>query len=515
MQGIGGVTGKYFNRALTQPYVKPVTELAIILLFLAGSCRTEMISVGLALLMIPLMLFRLEWTVKAAALLSCILLLNPFFVRTGERFQLVKWIVLFAAALILVLNLLFRERTGDKGSVYLGWLGALGVYMIYLLASSLLFSSLPLISVFKIISFSTGIFVVFVGMQLTADRVDWLQWVTLFLGAVVIGSAFFLQSRIGYLKTEISFQGLMSHPNQFGLIAALFTAILLYRMMEGTGRLKWITLPFIAISAYELVRSNSRTSVLTVLLAFIILSAFYRNKKALSIYIFIVPPLVMLLGLLSYDSISEVVRDFIYKGSSSSILESRQALIDKLVREILQNPLFGNGFGTPVLPYKSYMFALSYPNEQGNMALAILAESGIIGMALFVPWMKKLLFPGGFKASGRLALPVCALFVCMGEMVFFSANGLGVLVWVVIGLYCTERVRAGQAGPVQGGYDSVCLCDGQVLSGRPVRRNDPERGPGWLRPGPEILGSAGEGTHRPFRSPGGGDHLHACIQPEL
>lgn len=97
------------------------------------------------------------------------------------------------------------------------------------------------------------------------------------------------------------------------------------------------------------------------------------------------------LSVLFYKPILGFFGSFLAKNQNlSNILFSREKQIENVVNNFQQNPLFGNGFGVPVLPFRSFSFSMEYTVEPGNLILAVLAYSGIIGLFVFCIYILQL-----------------------------------------------------------------------------------------------------------------------------
>lgn len=106
------------------------------------------------------------------------------------------------------------------------------------------------------------------------------------------------------------------------------------------------------------------------------------------------------------------------------------------------NKLIGSGFMMPYISnYSSLGLEMSLNVEPGNLIWCLRGDVGIIGTIVFVLFLVSILLFGNFK---YLSLLISSIGVCMGEMVFFSVNSIGILLYVLIAIYlvsCTSNKK--------------------------------------------------------------------------
>lgn len=92
-------------------------------------------------------------------------------------------------------------------------------------------------------------------------------------------------------------------------------------------------------------------------------------------------------------------------------------------------------FGGEERVVRVFGIPLSAPAEKGFAFTAVLEETGIFGALLFYSLLLGMIRVA-FKdpAPETAALMLGAVFVNFGEAVIFSPGGLGLYVWIVIGL---------------------------------------------------------------------------------
>jgi O-antigen ligase len=216
------------------------------------------------------------------------------------------------------------------------------------------------------------------------------------------------------------------------------------------------------LSWFSLFASQARTAfiaiILGILLSLIIMSLFQprtlrnafapvmRNKRAFTgLMLSVIVALAV--TVINWSNIQEGFSDFLAKGvESSSVREgferSRGNAIEKSWKNFQENPVFGIGFGTASDPEDNKGLggniggiAFSAPVEKGFLPSATLEENGLIGTFFLLVFMGMLL-RGCLKKKNftGLCIFLTCIFVNIGEMIFFSMGGIGLYIWLMIGL---------------------------------------------------------------------------------
>ncbi|PTJ59580.1 hypothetical protein BUZ97_13615, partial [Mammaliicoccus sciuri] len=121
---------------------------------------------------------------------------------------------------------------------------------------------------------------------------------------------------------------------------------------------------------------------------------------------------------------------FFQKGQQSTdILHSRDGQLESLKIVLQESPIFGKGFGVPVMTNPINIDSTIV--EAGNLFIALIMFGGIFGLVLFMffifYWLK-------FIKINYIGIFLSTLLICMGEMVLFSSNSIGLwcsLLWVI------------------------------------------------------------------------------------
>jgi hypothetical protein len=150
---------------------------------------------------------------------------------------------------------------------------------------------------------------------------------------------------------------------------------------------------------------------------------------------------------------------FLFKGGSGTIwnpmfekggiASSREIQVRPQLEQFREKPIAGAGFGLApesvdqeIQTSGVFGLPLSAPSEPGFLPLALLAQTGIIGAAAWC----LMLFPLSRRVSLHAPFEMVILFwavmlTTLGEMTFFAAGGLGLQLWLLLGLCARFSAR--------------------------------------------------------------------------
>ena len=145
-------------------------------------------------------------------------------------------------------------------------------------------------------------------------------------------------------------------------------------------------------------------------------------------------------------TINQITTDFISKsgradvtGLASAYDRSRGGLMEAMTDNIKADPFVGVGFGVPSDPYflsiqrdPIFNLPIGAPIEKGIMPLALLEELGVIGFSLFLLWFWMIIRSAARAGMAPLVVVLTALLINMGESIFFSPGGMGMLVLIMV-----------------------------------------------------------------------------------
>src|SRR5699024_9931079 len=240
---------------------------------------------------------------------------------------------------------------------------------------------------------------------------NWHKWLMIMLQILMIISFLMINLPVSYLKNGTSFQGVINHPNVFGIIAVLFIALLFAnaQMNKQINKINLLIMPIISI--YMVIISKSRTAFISFIFITFLYFIFINKKRILKIIVGCFSTAILTLLLFS-KRFSSFLIDFIYKEQGQGdLLYSREGQINSLLENFSSNPLFGTGFAVPVLPYKSYEFSFNFIVEPGNIILAVLSYGGVIGFIIFFIYIIKIIQLNKHMFNKLIYLPISAILI--------------------------------------------------------------------------------------------------------
>src|SRR5699024_971804 len=153
--------------------------------------------------------------IKALNLLTLREVINPGLAIGYGVLQSIKWLLIFLISFYLICSVVkLHERDLNKLKNYLIFFI---IYIIYSILSSFIFSNLPIVAIFKIISYAIPFIGVLIGVVYTRNQISWIAWLKRLFSIIVIVSFPLIFLPLGYLRNNISFQGILNHPNLFGV----------------------------------------------------------------------------------------------------------------------------------------------------------------------------------------------------------------------------------------------------------------------------------------------------------
>jgi len=384
--------------------------------------------------------------------------LNPgiFPDATGEA--ALRWMVIFSAfSHVLTFPLKNRGVTIPR-SVYFILLFS-GVATIL----SVLKSYAVLVSLLKLAIFTVGSVTILFIFELSNNDIEYLKaWFTMFFLLILTISLPFYFSELGYFRNGTGFQGILSHPQAYGVFIAPMLSLFIGRFIFEGERSMSIILGSI-IGSFSLFSTECRTGMLAVLIALslifvlkiirrakeqILTGQLYRNYINIIGICLILPIIVLNVSIVQKysDTFLQKRRENI-SGFREIYENSRGSIIERSMDNFFKNPFTGIGFGVgseatefDISSDKFLGIPLSAPTEKGFLLSTVLEEVGIIGAVCFIMFIFSLL-KLIFKSDNQLSLLIffTCLMVNMGEMIFFSFGGIGLYIWLMIGFSMSLR----------------------------------------------------------------------------
>ena len=387
--------------------------------------------------------------IEALTLSWLLTFLNPGICSLAAQSDLLRWIVIAAAFVSVVVSAL-RNRFSIPASLV--WLLAFSGVSAFLAVAV---SYAPDVSLFKLVSFTLGAGTILWGFHLTAHEASyWRTWFLVLLAVVVFVSLPLIAMPLGYVRNNRGFQGILNHPQAYGTFLGVLSAWLTIMLFE---RRLWGIFPWTLLAAAlaSLFLTQSRTGAVAAVgapllcVAWNILRRPGVMRRGMTLLVRLSPVLIIgvIVILLNVQTIQRSIESFILKGRTGRAVAeafhaSRGDVIQESWANFQEHPITGIGFGVASDPRKFHVKRDSVLNlpvgasvEKGFLFSAVLEEVGILGFALFVGLIASILWPTfrSKTAMAPLALALGALLVNVGESLFFALGGAGLLVWLLFG----------------------------------------------------------------------------------
>ena len=316
-------------------------------------------------------------------------------------------------------------------------------------------SSMPLVSALKVVSFWMGVTTSLTMFYRTRAMSDyWLSWFYTLILFLAVGSALVYATGGGYNRTEAGFQGVTSHPQTFGPVMAVSTALLV-GIIFFFGMRNWKIVLGSVLALVGMYYSGARTALLSTLLGFGMavgvgylkgyswwprVQSAVLHPMALLVYVAMIGFFAM-----NWSSLQGGLLDFLIKDEDDAVTvvgalqASRGNLMSVSMENFRSEPITGIGFGVPSDQSSVNVQTgfLGLPTgasvEKGFMPTAVLEETGVVGAFLVSIIIFMLVRP--VWRSGQafyLWIIFISLLVNLGEMVFFSVGGMGFFFWMMM-----------------------------------------------------------------------------------
>lgn len=436
--------GKYAQDFGIQPkYFISIVSILVVLFVFPQSLVAIYIGLTIYALRGP------KEAIQALTISFLFVFLNPGLFTVSGNISILRWFVLFAAFGRVILTLVQTGATFPKPVL------ALGMFSLFVFAMSFFSSYAPEISILKLVQFTIGVMTVLYLFHLSGEsREYWIGWFQNFFLVVILLSLPLYVTEYGYLRNQRGFQGILTHPQSLGVFIAPYLALFTVRYLYE-GKRSIFDIILVLGSLFILYTTQARVGLFAVVLG-VGLGLFYslliaRQKASLTLKIsktgFAAGILVIVFLILNISSVVQAVDDFVSKGREFEGLYegyemSRGGLIEKSMENFREHPVTGIGFGIASDTHRirferSEMLGMvtGASVEKGFIVSAVLEEIGLFGSAMLLLFIFSLI---GFVFSQNLVSNQALLLTCfmvnIGEMVFFSFGGMGLFVWLLIGL---------------------------------------------------------------------------------
>lgn len=398
---------------------KSIVEIILITLFFLISCAHPF---GLYLVMIISSYYLFKGRIGIIKLMFLLILrtiISPglfFDINTIQIFQVYKWLVIIGGSTLIVINDLIIKNKFDK--IFIG----IFILYLYFIISSFFFSINMTVSILKITSYLLPLLAFYFSKN-TINNHNLINWTYCILKIPLFISLFLITTSVGYLRNGIGFQGIFNNPNMLGIVTVLTLGIALTIDKKiGTKIL------FFSYCILLVILSSSRTSLISIIVI-IIIYLLCAERRDYFKYVSLISVTVIIF--ISYFSpLKFSLLKFFLKGQSNNdILYSRNNQLENFNMGFNKSPIFGNGFGVPVIPNNN--IPDNYIVEAGNLVIALIMFGGLVGLFLYLLfillWIKSI-------DIMKLCMFASTILISMGEMVLFSSNSIGLwcsLIWVM------------------------------------------------------------------------------------
>lgn len=331
----------------------------------------------------------------------------------------------------------------------------------FFVVHAFIFSPMPDVSILKAMSWALVMVTLIAAWSgLGPDQSVALErWLMGFLLLIMVSSLpFVLIPSIGYLRNGSGFQGVLNHPQAFGLVMALFGA-LLFGGLLAQKRPSRNAIALVLVCFGLIMMSKTRTAGLAFVLGTVlgVASLLLLSRTSLK---FVAPALLsrrvqmlafggLVVAITLGSQLKAASSQFLTKGGAAEGAslgelydDSRGILIVPMLQNIEAQPFTGIGFGVASQSYfmqvkRDPMLGLpiSASIEKGVMPLAVLEEVGIPGFILVCIWIFLLLRRAATGGVATLCVAIVALLLLllnMGESVLFSPGGMGMLLLIML-----------------------------------------------------------------------------------
>jgi len=262
----------------------------------------------------------------------------------------------------------------------------------------------------------------------------WLLWFFRVLG---LASIFTIFLGVAWNKNQTGFNGVLDHPQKLALYSGAWCVCEQFAFYRKKQLVNFV---FSLLAAAFVFMSEARTAIASLLVASFFMFAI-KQREGFGYKNIVVIFVVISVSILGANKIYEGLQASFLKRSDSSVLQglkdSRGELMLGSLKNFLDEPYLGIGFqvsngryGTQPMDIQySGGLPLSAPIEKGVFYSGMFEEVGIIGGFLFLSFVAYL--AQGFLGLRKSIIIYWAL-VNMGEAIFFSTGGVGVLLWIML-----------------------------------------------------------------------------------
>lgn len=393
---------------------------------------------------------------RALFLVAAVRVLNPAVAQVLPEAGALAWIVVLVASL----RILSACRESDFSALW-----PLLIYAAVVALLAVAASANASISLMKLLTFTLSSAAALVGFrQLEKEQHERImRWISsLWFSVAALSLPAYMFPSVGYTVNNEGFQGILNHPQAFGVVLAPAAVYFTVLASEARHKGAWILSVSAAAIWAMIFTSHARTAVIAAffsLVAAVLVAGADEDparkalrRRLLRLLFFVIS--LAVIGIVSLGPVRNAFTGFVYKGEEKvhgdvgeAFYDSRGKGVQALWENFLEKPITGHGFQVypsgdfPGGIKRVWGIPVSASVEKGFVFVAALEETGVVGAAFLLLLLASLYRTVAASNDVRwVAVFLSCLFVNFGEGVFFAAGGLGLYFWLLIGL-CASRGR--------------------------------------------------------------------------
>ena len=352
--------------------------------------------------------------------------------QSGTIINIIRYFLIYVCGIVFVAKS-FKSWSNNK--IVSLFITMTFILMIFLLIPNILVSNYTVVATFKLINYIIPLTIVVILVSQIANLNELINWIANQFKFLIVFSLLFVKTSIGYLLNGFSFQGVLNHPNLFAVLLSMGLIVIMVSLYKDSSKFN-LNILILVVGLYELVLSNSRTAVisfLVIMLIFFLLIKIKLYKKVLIILI----GTILIVSAFMVPIFQSKIMEFIEKGQSSDkVLLSRYGQINNFEISLREYPLFGNGFGIPI--NNTSLSLNNYTFEAGNIIFGLIIFTGIVGLVIYAVYLISIIFIAKKPFRVTITLFLITILVNMGEMIMFSSTNVGLICYILWGIYLKE-----------------------------------------------------------------------------
>lgn len=349
-----------------------------------------------------------------------------------------KYSVLFVLIPIIII---FKSKVIKNSLLMKKFLIVTLLCFLVFLITSLIVSNYPLVSIAKLLNYFVPLTEIVLLTWLSKGYFNLLRWLSNYFVIIFLASTFLMLDYRGYLLNGFSFQGILNHPNIYGVLSVVGIVVIITKLITSKINLvgKIFMYFVLVIAILELVLTNSRSSILALIISIILFIIFSKLSILSKLFILALISFIFFISL-TLPTVSEFIIKFVRKGQSSEhILLSRYGQISNLDFVLKDSPLLGIGFGVPV--NKSSLELDDFVFEAGNIFFGLIIFTGIFGLIIYIIYLFSIIFINGRIKRNFIVLFISTILVNTGEMIMFSSNNAGIFCFILWSIYISSDLK--------------------------------------------------------------------------